>query len=80
MGDHGCRLLGRRALRKAEVQEIYGAKRHAIERAIKDGRIRINRDGRCVYLHPDDVDSVFGFTEYIEPSAESVAELSEFLQ
>lgn len=69
-------------LRISQVMERTGLSRAAIERAVRSGQIKSKRVGRAVVLDPDDVVRVFGFSEdrnEIEPSAESVKEIEEFL-
>ncbi len=69
-------------LRISQVMERTGLSRAAIERVVRSGQIKSKRVGRAVVLNPDDVVRVFGFSEdrsEIEPSAESVKEIEEFL-
>ena len=70
----------RKALRRREVRAMYGASLHQVDAAIRSGEIRTKQRGRCLFLHPGDVESVFGFEETIEPSRESVADLADFLR
>ena len=73
---------GRLAFRVSEVCELAGVSRWAVERAIKQNRIRTKRAGRVLLLHPNDVREQFGFDgpqEVCEPSAESIAEIEELL-
>lgn len=70
----------RRAYRRREVKALYGASLRAIDRAIEEGRIRTRRHGRSVFLHPGDVERLFGFEEEpVEVSAESLAEIRTLL-
>ena len=69
-------------LRISQVMERTGLSRAAIERAVRAGHIRSKRVGRAIVLDPDDVVRVFGFSEdqnEIEPSAESIKEIEDFL-
>ena len=63
----------------AEVRESYGASLHSIDRAIREGLIRTNHFGRCVFLHAQDVERVFGFEEAGEISMKTLVELGELL-
>jgi hypothetical protein len=72
----------RLAYRIAEVCQLAGVSRWAVERAISRSEIRTKRVGRVVLLDPMDVSRVFGFSndgEDLEPSAESIDEMNEFL-
>ncbi len=69
----------RKAYRRTEVRDIYGASLHSIDRAIREGLIRTKRFGRCVFLHALDVDRVFGFEELSEISMETLVELADLL-
>lgn len=74
--------LARRALRRSDVVHLYGASLRSVDRAVRAGEIRAKKRGQSVFLHPDDVERVFGFPDDTEPvkvSAESVAELEGFL-
>jgi hypothetical protein len=74
----GARL----AYRIAEVCELAGVSRWAVEGAIARREIRTKRVGGALLLDPSDVVRVFGFgsdCEGLQPSAESVAEMEEFL-
>lgn len=71
--------LERRALRRRDVCELYGASLAAVDREIRAGNIRTKTVGRSVFLDPADVERVFGFTESVEPSLETYAELKDFL-
>jgi hypothetical protein len=71
--------LLRKAYRRAEVREIYGASLHSIDRATREGLIRTRHFGRCVFLHAQDVDRVFGFEEAGEISMETLEELGDLL-
>jgi hypothetical protein len=72
--------LTRRAYRRTEVRDLYGASLRAIDRAVGQGLIRTRRYGRCVFIHPGDVERLFGFeVEESTPSLESVAEIRELL-
>ena len=70
----------RKALRRRDVRSLYGASFYQVDAAIKRGAIRTKRVGKCLYLHPKDVEMVFGFEETVEPSRESIAELADFLR
>jgi len=70
----------RGAYRRTEVRDLYGASLHAIDAAVRSGEIRANKRGRTVFLHPADVERIFGFDEPpMEVSQESVAEMEDFL-
>ena len=69
----------RKAYRRSEVRDMYGASLHSIDRAIREGLIRTKRFGRCVFLHALDVDRVFGFEEASEISMETLVELGDLL-
>ncbi len=71
----------RRAVRKRDVVRLYGTSLRDIDRAIAAGEIRTNRRGAALFLHPGDVERLYGFPEE-EPakiSAESVAEVEDLL-
>ena len=72
---------GRLAYRVAEVCELAGVSRSAVQGAVRRGEIRTKLVGRVLLLDPNDVSRVFGFDEVSEvvPSAEDFAELSELL-
>ncbi len=75
-------MTGRLAYRIAEVCELAGVSRWAVEHAISSGEIQTKRIGRLVLLDPNDVESVFGFgsdSEDLQPSTESIDEMNEFL-
>ena len=72
--------LQRRAYRRRDVRALYGASFYQIDAAIKRGAIRTKRVGKSLYLHPKDVETVFGFEETVEPSRESIADLADFLR
>ncbi len=69
------------AYRVAEVCELAGVSRSAVEAAVRRGEIRSKRCGRVLLLDPNGVSKVFGFNETSEvvPSAESIAEIAELL-
>ena len=69
----------RKAYRRSEVRDLYGASIHSIDRAIREGLIRTKRFGRCVFLHVQDVDRVFGFEDASEISLETLVELADLL-
>ncbi len=69
----------RKTYRRSEVRDIYGASIHSIDRAIREGLIRTKHFGRCVFLHAQDVDRVFGFEEASEISMETLVELGDLL-
>ena len=69
----------RKAYRRTEVREIYGASLHSIDRATREGLIRTRHFGRCVFLHAQDVGRVFGFEEASETSMETLEELGDLL-
>ena len=71
----------RLAYRIAEVCELAGVSRSAVEGAVRRGEIRSKRVGRVLLLDPSDVARIFGFDEAPEvvPSAEDFAELAELL-
>ena len=71
--------VDRKAYRRGEVRDAYGASLHSIDRAIREGLIRTNHFGRCVFLHAQDVERVFGFEEAGKISMETLVELEEFL-
>ena len=71
--------LLRKAYRRREVETIFGASLHSIDRAIGEGKIRTKHFGRCVFLHAGDVETVFGFENSVEVSAETLSELRDLL-
>ena len=71
--------VDRKAYRRAEVREVYGASMHSIDRAIREGLIRTKSFGRCVFLNAKDVDRLFGFDKEVEISIETLEELKDFL-
>ncbi len=71
--------VDRKAYRRGEVRDVYGASLHSIDRAIREGLIRTNHFGRCVFLRAEDVERVFGFEETSEISMETLVELEDFL-
>ena len=79
MTESSVRSSLRRAYRRSEVRDIYGASLHSIDRAIREGLIRTKRFGHCVFLHALDVDRVFGFDELSEISMETLVELGDLL-
>ncbi len=82
MSAAGTDFPTRHAYRRTDVRDLFGASLHAIDRAIREGRVRVNRYGRGVYLHPGDVERTFGFPsdgEKLQVSAESLAEMEDLL-
>jgi hypothetical protein len=79
MTEPSAKFPIRKAYRRAEVREIYGASLHSIDRATREGLIRTRHFGRCVFLHARDVDRVFGFEEASEISMETLVELGDLL-
>ena len=69
----------RRALRRTEVRDLYGASLHSIDGAIRKGHIRTTRYGSCVFLHPADCEKCFGFEEEVNVSAKTFDELRDLL-
>ncbi len=71
----------RLAYRIAEVCELAGVSRAAVEGAVRRGEIRAKLVGRVKLLDPNDVSNIFGFNAAPEvvPSAESVAEMESLL-
>ena len=71
----------RLAYRIAEVCQLAGVSRAAVEGAVRRGEIRAKLVGRVKLLDPNDVSRIFGFNEASEvvPSAESIAEIAELL-
>ncbi len=72
----------RHAYRKRDVVRLYGPSLRSIDRAIAAGEIRTKKRGTAVFLHPGDVEQVFGFPDEDAPlkiSAESVAEIEDLL-
>ena len=73
----------KRAYRRREVHELYGASFHAIDRAIREGHVKTKRYGRSVFLSVSDVERLFCPCE--EPTAatrvsqETLDELGELL-
>ena len=55
------RVVPRLNYRVGEVCRMAGCSRWKVRQKIEKGEIRWRRDGRDVYLHPDDVERVFGF-------------------
>ena len=58
--------------RVGEVCELAGCSRWKVKQKMKMGEIRWRKDGRDIYLNPDDVHRVFGFpgdSEEAETSA-----------
>ncbi len=79
MTESSVKFPLRKAYRRSEVRNIYGASIHSIDRAIREGLIRTRHFGRCVFLHAQDVDRVFGFEEVSEISMETLVELGDLL-
>ena len=49
--------------RVAQVCALAGCSRWKVTKKMKTGEIRWRRDGRDIYLHPGDVERVFGFPD-----------------
>ena len=69
----------RLAYRRRDVRALYGASYAQVDAAIKSGEIRTKRRGRALFLHPNDVETLFGFEENVEPDHETMVELADFL-
>ncbi len=69
----------RRAYRRREVCEVFGASLSTVDKAIREGRIRVKREGRGVYLAAPDVERLFNPTAPVEIRPEDVADLRGLL-
>ena len=69
----------RRALRRCEVRDQYGASLYVIDAAIRRGHIRTKHYGTCVFLDPADCERLFGFGAGVEISSETLDELGDLL-
>ena len=61
------RAQTRISLRVREVAELTGASPRQIHALMDQGRLRFKRVGRSIYLDPDDVQRVFGFSHESAP-------------
>ncbi len=69
----------KRAYRRREVCEVFGASLSTVDKAIHEGRIRVKREGQSVYLAAQDVERLFNPAAPAEIRPEDVADLCGFL-
>ena len=69
----------RRAYRRREVCEIYGASLSAVDKAIRDGLIRTKRAAGCVYLAAQDVERLYDPLAPVEIRPEDIDDLRGLL-
>ena len=79
MNGAGSPETHKRAYRRQEVCAVFGASLSTVDKAIREGRIRVKREGRGVYLAAQDVERLFNPAAPAEIRPEDVADLCGLL-